>query len=120
MYVEQDQDSYLLYWLTSATGDSWGLVYNQEYLLQEVLQNSLIVHSEKLNCTWELLDPAGDILIHSTTRAKEEIPVNIDFSGPLPPWTLAIYPAGGGFFHATLGSNQGIFFFIFLLIISIL
>ena len=120
LYVKQDQDSYLLYWLTSGAGDSWGLVYNQDYLLQEVLQSSLMDHSGKLNCSWELLDPDGKILLRSAIPAKEEIPVNIDFSGSLPPWTLAIYPAAGGFFRATLDSNQGIFFFIFLLIICIL
>jgi signal transduction histidine kinase len=69
---------------------------------------------------WKMVNNYGNMLIRSEGFQPGENPVNVSFSSSFPPWTLVFYPKEGGILASFIQSGQGVFFYIFLLIVIIL
>ena len=98
----------------------WGLIYNQEYILQDILNRSIQNIVGESASDWEILNSYGNVLISSGNIITEADPVKVIFSTSLPSWTLIIYPKTRGILDSFIHTGKGIYFYIFLLIVIIL
>lgn len=113
-------DSYFLFLNPGHQIAKWGIVYNQEILLKEIINPMLQQLSSDQDFAWKIVSNNGTVLMSSDKLMADLNPINIVFSKPLPPWTLVILPNKSIGIASFVFNNQSIFFYIFLLIMIIL
>jgi len=116
----QDGNSYYVYLSPDEVRGQWGLMYDQGVILQNILKPYLLEIAEESVFDWEVVDDYEEVLLQSEIVTKDVNPIKVVFSSSLPSWTLVIYPKRGGILISFVQTSEGIFFYIFLLIIIIL
>jgi len=117
---DSEGNSYFVFLSSLQTHGQWGLIYKQDYLLQDILTAYIKEIAGKSVFHWEIVNNYDDVLLGSENIITDANPVKIPFSSSLPKWTLVIYPESGGVFLSFIKTRDGIFFYIFLLIVIIL
>ena len=113
-------NSYFIFLNQNSKNLTWGLIYNQEFLLKQMLKSRLMTLSTELGFEWEIINNNGDVL-EGTENLKDNInTINFNFPNPLPSWTLILLPEENLGIATVVFKNQGVFFYIFLLILIIL
>ena len=100
--------------------NQWGLIMDQDDILNNSVHHSLLDNTGKQDLKWEVTDVNGALLLQSGNILEDIVPVNIAFPADLPSWSLAFYPENSGLFVSFLRSGEGIFFYIFIAIVAIL
>ncbi len=100
--------------------NQWGLIMDQDDILNNSVHHSLLDNTGKQDLKWEVTDVNGVLLLQSGNITEDIVPVNIAFPADLPSWSLAFYPENSGLFVSFLRSGEGIFFYIFIAIVAIL
>ncbi len=118
--LSNNGDSYFLFLNPGRQIAKWGIVYNQEILLKEIINPMLQQISGDQDFEWKIVSNNGTVLMSSDKLTANLNPINIVFSKPLPPWTLVILPKKSIGIASFVFNNQSIFFYIFLLILIIL
>lgn len=119
-YFEINGNSYFGYLTKAKTPGDWGLIYNLQYLEQNVINKAIqkVVNRYDFGC--EIINDEGIVSFRSENLTTSTEPVSIVFPASLPYYTVMIYPKNQGFLNSVIHINQGIFFYIFLFIIIIL
>ncbi len=112
--------SYLCSLSSESDFGRWGLIIDQEYILNNVVNHLMIKNADESDFNWEVKDADGDQLLKSENIPEDAAPVNIVFPSDLTSWTLALYPENSGLFDTFFRSGQGIFLYIFIAIVIIL
>jgi signal transduction histidine kinase/tetratricopeptide (TPR) repeat protein len=120
LLLEREGQFYFIFLSPSMEKGQWGIVYNQEKFLYEKVYPYVMDIAGGVAISWKLINNYGKQLIISKNFQPDGNPVNYSFSSALPPWTLVFYPKEGGLLASLVRSGQGIFFYIFLLIVIIL
>jgi len=98
----------------------WGIIYNQEELLSGTVVPLLKSHASKTKFDWEVRNIQGEILINSGAVPENNVSTNISFPASLPPWSFVLYPGQKSILASFLQTGEGVFFYIFILIVVIL
>jgi len=112
--------SYFVFLSPLAEHGQWGLIYDQDHILQDILNNYIQEVADKSAFDWEIKNDYDKVLLRSKDLTPNVNPVKFIFSSSLPSWTLDIYPKRGRFLVSFMRTGEGIFFYIFLLIVIIL
>ena len=115
-----NEGSYFIFLSPMEEHGQLGLVYKQEYILKNLLNTSIEKIVVESVSDWEIVNSYGKVLLHSENKPTSTNPVRVVLSSSLPSRTLNIYPKRGGFFISFIKTSEGIFFYIFLLIVIIL
>jgi signal transduction histidine kinase len=100
--------------------NQWGLIMDQEDILNNSVHHSILDNAGKQDLKWEVTDVNGALLLQSGIIPEDIAPVNVAFPADLPSWSLTFYPENSGLFVSFLRSGEGIFFYIFIAIVVIL
>jgi signal transduction histidine kinase len=117
---ERDGQSYFVFLSSMKETGQWGLVYDQEEFLSKSIYSSVSTLAGESVISWKLVNNYGNLLINSEDFQPNENQVSVTFSSSLPPWTMVFYPKEGRGLASFIQSGQGVFFYIFLLIVIIL
>ena len=117
---DRDGKSYFVFLSPLEEHGRWGLIYNQEHMLQDILNTSIQEIAGESVFDWEIVNNYGKVLLRSENITTGVNPIKVMFSSSLPSWTLVIYPKRGGILVSFIQTSEGIFFYIFLLIVIIL
>jgi signal transduction histidine kinase/tetratricopeptide (TPR) repeat protein len=113
-------NTYFIFLNQNSNKQTWGLIYNQDFLLKNMIKPRLMSLSSGLKFKWEIINNNGDVLEGIGNLKDKMNMINISFPNPLPSWTLIILPEENLGVATFIFRNQGIFFYIFLLILIIL
>ena len=100
--------------------NQWGLIMDQDDILNNSVHHSILDNAGKQDLKWEVTDVNGALLLQSGNLPEDIAPVNVAFPPELPSWSLTFYPENSGLFVSFLRSGEGIFFYIFIAIAVIL
>jgi signal transduction histidine kinase len=103
-----------------ANNGNWGLILDQEYILQNKVYRPMTSNTGQPNLSWEITDADGSLLLRSEQSSGDLTPVYVAFPPELPPWTLKLFPAETGLFGVLLHPQDGIFLYIFIVIVLLL
>jgi signal transduction histidine kinase len=113
-------NSYLIS-LFPASGDGqWGLIIDQDEIINSSVYNSILTNAGTSKFAWELADKNGELLLKSENIPENTQPVQVVFPPTMPSWSLALYPEYSGLFTSLFRSGAGVFLYIFLAIVIIL
>jgi signal transduction histidine kinase/tetratricopeptide (TPR) repeat protein len=98
----------------------WGLIMDQDDILNHSVYNSIVENTDATGFGWELTDANGKQLLKSEFIPEETSPVYVVFPSYLPSWSLRFYPAYTGLFNSLFRIGAGIFLYIFIAIVIIL
>ena len=100
--------------------NQWGLIMDQDDILNNSVHHSLLDNAGKQDLKWKVTDINGALLLESGNIPEDTAPVNVAFPADLPSLSLTFYPENSGLFVSFLRSGEGIFFYIFIAIVVIL
>jgi tetratricopeptide (TPR) repeat protein/anti-sigma regulatory factor (Ser/Thr protein kinase) len=118
--INGNERSYFIFLSPMGEHEQLGLIYNQEYILKNVLNTSVQKIADDSVFDWEIVNNYGKVLLDSENKPTGTNPVKVLLSSSIPSWTMKIYPKSGGFFVSFIKTSEGVFFYIFLLIVIIL
>ncbi len=98
----------------------WGLIMDQDDILNNSVYHSVIDNKGTSDVSWELTDANGEQLLTSASFPEETSPVGVVFPSDLPSWSLTFFPEYTGLFNSLFGPGAGIFLYIFIVIVVIL
>jgi signal transduction histidine kinase/tetratricopeptide (TPR) repeat protein len=98
----------------------WGLIMDQDDILNNSVYHSIIDNKGTSDVSWELTDANGEQLLKSVSFPEETSPVGVVFPSDLPSWSLTFYPEYTGLFNSLFRPGAGIFLYIFIVIVVIL
>lgn len=112
--------SYLFSLFPANDNGHWGLIIDQDDILNHSVYPSILSYKEKSRLSWELTDANGDQLLKSEFIPEDTAPVYVGFPSDLPSWSLTFYPEFTGVFTSLFHPGTGIFLYIFIAIVIIL
>jgi len=98
----------------------WGLIMDQDDILNNSVYHSIITNKGTSDVSWELTDANGEQLSKSDFFTEETSPVYVVFPSDLPSWSLTFYPEYTGLFNSLFRPGAGVFLYIFIAIVVIL
>ena len=118
--TSNDGNTYFIFLNQNSKKQTWGLIYNQDFLLKKMIKSKLIPLSSDLKFEWKMINNNGDVLEETENLNDKMNTINIPFPNTLPSWTLIISPEENLGIATFVFRSQGVFFYIFLLILIIL
>jgi signal transduction histidine kinase len=120
--LESSGLSYLVAFLNQSlsSAGSWGLLLDEECLREQVVRPALDTLIDLRTTDWVVRARDGRALIAAEEAPVGSITVNAVFAGNFPPWLMEFYQRPQNPYKRLLASSQSIYFYMFLLIASIL
>ena len=112
--------SYLFSLVSGNDNGQWGLIMDPDYILNNIVHQSILGKAAKSNFYWEVTDINGDLLLRSEYIPENTQPIYNVFPSNLPSWSLTLYPETSRLFASSMGPGAGIFLYIFIVIVIIL
>lgn len=97
-----------------------GLIYNQESILENTVIPLIEQHATTSEFEWKIENMKGEVLHRSDTLQHLDIFNQTSLPADLPAWSFLFYPHERSMLSSFLQTSEGIFFYIFVLIIIIL
>lgn len=119
--TESAGQTYLVSLLDRSRGDAgmWGLLLNAG-VLSELLRSALEDHLDPATSDWLVKGRDGRPLLGRGTPPAGPITLNATFADNFPPWLIEFYQRPQSAYRRLFASGQSIYFYMFLLIASIL
>jgi len=95
----------------------WGIIYNLSQFLNQLTQTIIPIEKQKLDFQWEIVKEGRELLAQSPGKSSEDIRITSVFPSYMPSWSLALYKESTSITTAFFSASQGIFMYIFLLIV---
>jgi len=102
-----------------APGEFWGLLFDPD-ALASALRGLLERHAAADGLAWAVAGPDREVVIASDRAPSGTSTVRAGFEGGFPNWSVELYQHGRSGLATLLGSRQGIYLYVFLLIAGIL
>lgn len=112
--------SYLFSPFTANGQGQWGLILDQEDILNNSVYHSILNYAGKSSFYWKVTDLNGETLLKSEFIPEDTAPVYVVFPSNLPSWSLTFYSEYTGLFTSLFRPDAGIFIYIFIAIVIIL
>ncbi|MGD8699918.1 MAG: ATP-binding protein [Gemmatimonadales bacterium] len=106
--------------LTSELAVHWGLLLDDRYLQDEVLRPLLDSLIDSRTTDWLVRGRDGRTLLAPEGSPVGSLTINATFAGNFPPWLMEFYQRPQNPYLRLLTSSQSLYFYMFLLIASIL
>jgi signal transduction histidine kinase len=113
-------NSYFWSLFLTVNNGKWGLLFNTDFLLENVIQPLIIEKSNDLDFHWEILDESDGLLVQSKSNFNNIIPVYTAFPSNLPAFKMRLYPQNTGLLVSFFNFREGLFLYIYIAIIIIL
>ena len=98
----------------------WGLIMDQDYILNKSVYHSILNSASTSGFYWEVTDVNGELLLKSEYIPEEVPPVYTIFPQELPSWSLTLYPESSGLLASLFRPRASLFLYIFIAIVIIL
>ena len=95
----------------------WGIIYNLSQFLNQLTQTIIPIEKQKLDFQWEIVKEGRELLAQSPGKSSEDIRITSVFPSYMPSWSLVLYKEPASITTAFFSASQGIFMYIFLLIV---
>jgi signal transduction histidine kinase len=112
--------SYLFSLISGNGQDQWVLIMDPDYILNNIVHQSILGKVNESNFYWEVTDVNGGSLLKSEYIPEDVSSVYNVFPLNLPSWSLTLYPETSGLFDSLFRPGAGIFLYIFIAILIIL
>ena len=112
--------TYLYSLLPGNEDGQWGLIMDPDNILKNTIQHLILEKANALNFNWEVTGENGELLLGLEYILKDAQPVYTLFPSHLPTLSLTLYPEDSGLLVSLFSFREGLFFYIFILIIIIL
>ena len=112
--------TYLYSLLPGNEDGQWGLIMDPDNILKNTIQHLILEKANALNFNWEVTGENGELLLGLEYILKDAQPVYTVFPSHLPTLSLTLYPEDSGLLVSLFSFREGLFFYIFILIIIIL
>ena len=112
--------SYLFSLVSGNNQGQWGLIMDPDYILNNIVYNSIIKNADESNLYWEVTDANGEQLLKSEFIPENTSPINTVFPSNLPSWSLTLYPENSGLIDSLFRTDRSLFLYIFIAIVIIL
>jgi signal transduction histidine kinase len=97
----------------------WGLLLDPESL-KEALHQLLRTHASAEDAAWVVRGTDGKVMMASARTPSGPFTIRAGFEGDFPNWSVEFYQLSPHRLTTLLGSRQGIYFYMFLLIAGML
>jgi signal transduction histidine kinase len=98
----------------------WGIIIDRRHMLNNKIQYLILDKADKTNFYWKITGENGEELLESDYIPVDIPPVYAVFPSNLPLLSLALYPEDSGLLSTLFRPGEGLFFYIFLVIVIIL
>ena len=98
----------------------WGIIIDRRHMLNNTIQYLILEKADKTNFYWKITGENGEELLESDYIPEDIPPVYAVFPSNLPLLSLALYPEDSGLLLSLFRPGEGLFFYIFLVILIIL
>ena len=112
--------SYLFSMLPGKNNGQWGLIMDPSHILKNTIHHLILEKANESNFCWEVTGENGELLLKSEHIPEDTPPVYVLFPSNLPSLSLTIYPVDSGLFVSLIRPGDGLFFYIFVVIVIIL
>jgi len=122
LVLESEGELYLISLLSGGESEEapWGLLLDSDYLQDGVLRPALEEYAGRASADWVVRGRGGGSILASGESPPGSGTVTATFSGNFPPWLLELYEESQSPYRRLFLSSQSIYFYMFLLIASIL
>jgi len=114
--VEQQPIHFSVFQLS--VNGQWGIIYNLPYFLNQITQTIIPTEKQKFDFHWQLFKEGRELLSQSPDNSSEDIRIISAFPSYMPSWSLVLYKESPGLMTTFFSASQGIFMYIFLLIVT--
>lgn len=115
-----DGESYFTIIQSGVHQGQWGIIMDPEQILQYTILPDLLAVENDLKLHWELTDAHGEMLFKTDYIPENIPPTYIVFPADLPSWSLTLYQEDPGWLAMLFRHEQGLFLYIFIVILIIL
>lgn len=112
--------SYLFSLVSGNDLGQWGLIVDQDYILNNIVYQSILRNAPESNFYWEVTDVNGEQILKSEYIPENTSPLNTAFTSNLPSWSLTLYPENSGILDSLFRPDHSLFLYIFIAIVIIL
>jgi len=98
----------------------WGIIIDRRQMLNNKIQYLILEKANKTKFYWKITGENGEELLESDYIPEDTPPVYAVFPSTLPLLSLALYPEDSGLLLSLFRPGEGLFFYIFLVILIIL
>jgi signal transduction histidine kinase len=113
-------NSYFFSLFTAGEKGRWGLIINQDDLLDNYVYPAILKRTGTSGFYWEVAGLNGESLLQSEYIPEDIPPVYTVFPQEMPSWSLTLYPESSGLLASLFGPGASIFLYIFIAIVIIL
>jgi signal transduction histidine kinase/tetratricopeptide (TPR) repeat protein len=103
-----------------AEGAAWGILLNADWLRENVLRPALRQYVSPEETAWVVKGRDGEPVLTSENSPTGTATVRANFASNFPDWSLEFYQPPPRLLSTFLISRQGLYFYMFLLIMGIL
>ena len=112
--------SYLFSMLPGNNYGQWGLIMDPGHILKNTIHHLILEKANESNFYWEVTGENGELLLKSEYIPEDTPPVYTVFPSNLPSLSLTLYPEDSGLFVSLIRPGEGLFIYIFVVIVIIL
>ncbi len=113
-------NSYFFSLFTAKDHGHWGLIINQDDILNNSVYPAILNRTGISGFYWEVASVNGESLLRSEYIPEDIPPVYTVFPRGMPSWSLTLYPESSGLLASLFGPGASIFLYIFIAIVIIL
>lgn len=113
-------NSYFASFTGANENGKWSLLIDTDYLIKNTIKPLILEMANSSNFSWEVVDEIGNVILKSDFEPVDKVPVYTTFPSNLPELSVNFYPANSAMFVSIFHSREGLFIYIFIVIIIIL
>ena len=117
VYMNLEQQAIHFSVFPRSVNGQWGIIYNLPQFLNQLTQTIIPVEKQKLDFHWQIFKEGRELLSQSPGNSSEGIKIVSAFPSYMPSWSLVLYKESPGIMTTFFSASQGIFIYIFLLIV---
>jgi signal transduction histidine kinase len=115
MNVEQKATHFSVF--PESGNGQWGIIYNLSQFLNQLTETIIPIEKQKLDFQWHIYKEGRELLSQSPDNSSEDIRITSIFPSYMPSWSLVLYKESDSIMTTFFSASQGIFMYIFLLIV---
>lgn len=113
-------NSYLFSLFTAQYHGQWGLIFDQDDILNNSVYPAILKKTGASRFYWEVASMNGETLLRSEYIPDDIPPIYTVFPQTLPLWSLTLYPETSDLLSTLFQTRASIFLYIFIAIVIIL
>ena len=117
VYMNLEQQAIHFSVFPRSVNGQWGTIYNLLHFLDQLTQTIIPIEKQNLGFHWQIFKEGRELLSQSPDNSSGDIRITSAFPSYMPSWSLVLYKESPGIMTTFFSASQGIFMYIFLLIV---